>query len=175
MLRGEFELNGGADFHADSLPALLAEGERSPWLSSSTSATSTASIPGAVSPASSRYACPRRCMPKPRPPRLRVASASTSLWPKRSRTKPRQRHSLEPRLDRLRRPRRLRTRAQRDPAARRAGCARTTRSPLSGRFSCLRPPVGKRIALFGLSRGEEHERTAPHHRQSGPTRRQAMP
>ncbi|MEJ7746609.1 MAG: type II toxin-antitoxin system HicB family antitoxin [Luteimonas sp.] len=30
MLRGEFiELNGGADFHADSLPALVAEGERS--------------------------------------------------------------------------------------------------------------------------------------------------
>ena len=30
MLRGEFiELNGGADFYADSLPALLAEGERS--------------------------------------------------------------------------------------------------------------------------------------------------
>ena len=25
MLRGEFELNGGADFHADSLPALLAD------------------------------------------------------------------------------------------------------------------------------------------------------
>lgn len=30
MLRGEFiELNGRADFHADSLPALIAEGERS--------------------------------------------------------------------------------------------------------------------------------------------------